>query len=52
MRQEDITIRPILSTGVSVMEAIMYEAIYHLDSNNPYPKEVIYLPQVCVYWDD
>lgn len=24
----------------------MYEAIYHPDPKNPYPKEVIYYPQV------
>jgi ribosomal protein S18 acetylase RimI-like enzyme len=34
------------------MENIMYEAIYHTDPVNPYPKDVIYLPQVRVYWDN
>lgn len=30
----------------------MYEAIYHPDPANLYPKEVIYYPQVRVYWDN
>ncbi|WP_277466532.1 GNAT family N-acetyltransferase [Parabacteroides sp. PF5-6] len=30
----------------------MYEAIYHPDPMNPYPKEVIYYPQVRVYWNN
>jgi len=34
------------------MEDIMYESIYQPDPENTYPKEVIYYPQVRVYWDD
>ena len=40
-----------LPAEYSLLEDIMYEAIYHPDPANPYPKEVIYLPQVRVYWD-
>ncbi len=36
----------------SLMEDIMYEAIHHPDPLTPYPKTVIYLPQVRVYWDE
>lgn len=35
-----------------LLEDIMYEAIYHPDKKNPYPKDVIYLPQVKIYWDN
>jgi ribosomal protein S18 acetylase RimI-like enzyme len=49
----EIVIREILPEGYSFMEEIMYEAIYHPNPKNPpYPKDVIYLPQVRVYWDN
>lgn len=51
MKQKNIIIRKILPSEYFLMEDIMYEAIYHPDPANPYPKEVIYLPQVSVYWD-
>lgn len=35
-----------------LMEDFMYEAIYHPDPTNPYPKEVIYYPQVRIYWNN
>lgn len=47
----NIQIRSILPSEYNLMEDFMYEAIYHPDSANPYPKEVIYYPQVKVYWD-
>ncbi|MDR2914602.1 MAG: GNAT family N-acetyltransferase [Tannerella sp.] len=47
-----IIIRKILPEEYNLMEDIMYEAIYHPDPKNPYPKNVIYLPQVRVYWDN
>lgn len=49
---KNIIIRKILPEEYSFMESIMYEAIYHPDPKNPYPKEVIYLPQVKVYWEN
>ncbi len=52
MMSEDVIIRKILMEEYFFMEDIMYEAVYHPDSKNPYPKEVIYLPQVRVYWDN
>ena len=52
MMSEDVIIRKIFMEEYSFMEDIMYEAVYHPDSKNPYPKEVIYLPQVRVYWDN
>ncbi len=45
-------IRKMLSEEYYLMEDFMYEAIYHPDPKNPYPKDVIYLPQVRVYWDN
>ena len=30
----------------------MYDAVYQPDPSNPYPKDVIYLPQVSIYWDN
>ncbi len=47
-----VSIRRILPSEYSLMEDIMYEAIYHPDPANPYPKDVIYLPQVRIYWDN
>jgi len=53
MNQIDSTlIRAILPVEYPLMEDFMYEAIYHPDPANPYPKEVIYYPQVRVYWDN
>lgn len=49
--QKNITIRVILPIEYHLMEDFMYEAIYHPDPANPYPKDVIYYPQVRVYWD-
>lgn len=46
------SIRKILSAEYPLLEDIMYEAIYHPDPQNPYPKDVIYYPQVRVYWDN
>ncbi|MCC8145269.1 MAG: GNAT family N-acetyltransferase [Bacteroidales bacterium] len=48
---KSLFIRELLSEEYPRMEEIMYEAIYHPDQANPYPREVIYLPQVRVYWD-
>jgi RimJ/RimL family protein N-acetyltransferase len=47
-----IVIRGIRPSEFPLMEAFMYEAIYHPDPKNPYPKEVIYYPQVRIYWDN
>lgn len=47
-----IIIRGIRPSEIPFMENIMYEAIYHPDPMKPYPKDVIYLPQVRVYWDN
>lgn len=47
-----VQIRKILPAEYALPEDIMYEAIYHPDPANPYPKEVIYCPQVRVYWDN
>lgn len=49
---ESIIIRKILPEEYSFMEEIMYEAIYHPDPKNPYSKDIIYLPQIRVYWDN
>ena len=49
---EKIIIRKILPEEYSFMEEIMCEAIYHPDPKNPYPKDIIYLPQIRVYWDN
>lgn len=50
--KQNVTFRGIRPSEFSLMEEIMYEAIYHPDPANPYPKEVIYYPQVRVYWDN
>ena len=49
---KNVVIRKILPEEYSLLEDIMYEAIYHPDPENSYPKEVIYYPQVRVYWDN
>lgn len=50
--KHNVLFRGIRPSEFSLMEEIMYEAIYHSDPENPYPKEVIYYPQVRVYWDN
>lgn len=45
-----VLIRTIRSAEHTLIENFVYEAIYHPDPTNPYPKEVIYYPQVRVYW--
>jgi ribosomal protein S18 acetylase RimI-like enzyme len=52
MKHKNISIRKILPSEYYLLEDIMYEAIYHPDPANPYPKEVIYYLQVRVYWDN
>lgn len=47
-----LKIRKILPEEFALIEDIMYEAIFHPDPANPYPKAVIYYPQVRVYWDN
>ena len=47
-----VDIRNMLPEEYPLMEDIMYEAVYQPDPANPYPKEVIYLPQVSIYWDN
>ena len=49
---ENTLIRKMLPTEHYLLEDIMYEAIYHPDPANPYPKKVIYYPQVRIYWDN
>ena len=51
MIQKNRVIRKMLPEEYPLMEDIMYEAIYHPNPTNPYPKDMIYLPQVKVYWD-
>lgn len=46
-----VQIRKILPAERNLPEDMMYEAIYHPDPANPYPKEVIYHPRVRVYRD-
>ena len=48
----NIVIRKMLPEECPLMEDIMYEAVYQPDPSNPYPKDVIYLPQVSIYWDN
>jgi ribosomal protein S18 acetylase RimI-like enzyme len=48
----NISIRKMLPAEYPLLEDIMDEAIYHPDPANPYPKEVIYYPQVRIYWDN
>lgn len=49
---KEIIIRKILPAEYSFMEDIMYEAVYNPNPGNPYSKDIIYLPQVRVYWDN
>lgn len=50
--KENILIRNILPEEYPLLEDIMYEAIYHPDPANPFPKEVIYYPRVKIYWEN
>jgi ribosomal protein S18 acetylase RimI-like enzyme len=52
IKADKALIRKMLPAEYSLLEDIMYEAIYHPDPANPYPQEVIYYPQVRVYWDN
>ena len=47
-----MVIRKMLSEEYFLMEGLMYEAVYQPDPSNPYPKDIIYLPQVRIYWDN
>ena len=49
--KKNVLFRGMNPSEFPLMEDFMYEAIYHPDPANPYPKEVIYYPQVRVYWD-
>lgn len=49
---ENLIIRRILPSEYGLPESMMYEAIFQPDPAHPYPKEVIYHPQVQVYWDN
>lgn len=49
---ENLIIRRILPSEYGLPESMMYEAIFQPDPAHPYPKEVIYHPQVRVYWDN
>ena len=48
----NIVIRKMLPEEYPLMENIMYEAVYQPDPSNPYPKDVIYLQRVSIYWDN
>lgn len=50
--RDKVSIRRILPSEYFLTEDIMYEGIYYPDPVNPYPKDVIYLPQVRIYWDN
>ena len=47
-----LSIRTLLPQEYPLMEEFMYESIHQPDPQNPYPKEVIYYPQVKIYWDN
>lgn len=49
---ESLIIRRMLPSEYYLMEYVMYEAVYNPDPMNPYPKEIVYLPEVRVYWDN
>lgn len=49
---ENLIIRRILPSEYGLPESMMYEAIFQPAPAHPYPKEVIYHPQVRVYWDN
>jgi Sortase and related acyltransferases len=48
----NIVIRKMFSEEFPLMKDIMYEAVYQPDPSNPYPKDIICLPQVRSYWDN
>jgi len=50
--KRNVSIRGMRPSDFPLMEDFMYEAIYHPNPANPYPKKVIYYPQVRVYWDN
>ena len=45
----NIVIRKMLPEEYLLMEDLMYEAVYQPDPSSPYPKDIIYLPQVRIY---
>lgn len=52
MKKEEIIIREIQPYEYPLMKEFIYEAVYQPDPNNPYPKELIYYPEIRIYWDD
>jgi len=49
---KSLFIGEILPEEYPLMEEIMYESVHQPDLANPYPKDMIYLPQVRIYWDN
>ena len=48
----NIVIRKMLPEEYLLMEDFMYGAVYQPNPSRPYPKDIIYLPQVRIYWDN
>ncbi len=47
--KNNITIREMTTAEVSILETMLYEAIYQPDETNPIPRKVINVPEVRVY---
>lgn len=50
-RMEDITIRKLETFEYTLLENMLYEAVYQSDENNLIPREVVNIPAVRVYID-
>ncbi len=49
---EKVTIREIKPSELGKLEDMLYEAIYQPDETNLIPREILKLPEICVYIDN
>ena len=52
MTNDLIKIREIYPNELNILENFLYEAIFQVEGNEPYPKEIIYKPDIYVYIDN
>ena len=49
---KQITIRPLKTEEIPILEDMLYEAVYQADETNLIPRDVIQLPEISVYIDN
>lgn len=48
----DVEIRGIKNNETYMLGEFMYESIYQPNPSTPYPKDIIYIPNIRIYWDN